>query len=264
MRLFVAVALFLSLLVLGAASITRTVLAQGGDSAPSAPSVTLTDSQDEYSLESNIELLRDPTQELTIQDVTSPAFADRFALNSQQIPNLGITSDAVWVRWRVRNDSTTNEWRLSLNEPRLGQVALYTPSSDLPNYIEKISGRDLPFTARDVPHRDFIFRLDPPPGTEQTYYMRLKSASPLVFPLSLSTIEALAQKDQQTLLFLGLFYGAMLIMAGYNLFLFSLSAIRTTCTSPCLLSFIPSARPCVMVWRSNIFGLRCPILPLCY
>ena len=43
---------------------------------------------------------------------------------------------------------------------------------------------------------------------------------PLIFPLTLSTVEALAQKDQQALLFLGLFYGAMLIMAGYNLFLF--------------------------------------------
>ncbi len=65
-----------------------------------------------------------------------------------------------------------------------------------------------------------VFRLDLPPGTEQTFYMRLKSSSPLVFPLTLSTVEALAQKDQQVLLFLGLFYGAMLIMAGYNLFLF--------------------------------------------
>jgi len=61
-----------------------------------------------------------------------------------------------------------------------------------------------------------FFGLTRPQGLSKTYYMRLKSASPLVFPLSLSTIEALAQKDQQTLLFLGLFYGAMLIMAGYK------------------------------------------------
>ena len=90
----------------------------------------------------------------------------------------------------------------------------------LASYVEKVAGRDLPFTARDVPHREAVFRLDLPPGTEQTFYMRLKSSAPLIFPLTLSTVEALAQRDQQILLILGLFYGAMLIMAAYNLFLF--------------------------------------------
>ena len=35
------------------------------------------------------------------------------------------------------------------------------------------------------PIANLVFRLDLPHGAEQTYYMRLKSASPLVFPLTL-------------------------------------------------------------------------------
>jgi len=220
MRHYFIVVVFLSLFTFSALGRTGVVQAQSGEPAPIAPVVTLSDTKDEYSLIPNLELLRDPTQELTIQDITSPAFADQFTPNHQKIPNLGITKDAVWVRWRVRNDSTTNEWQLALNEARLGLVTLYTPSADPPGYIEKTAGRDLPFTARDVAHRNFIFRLDLPPGAEQTFYVRFKSDSPLIIPLSLLTVEALAQKDQQVLLFLGLFYGAMLIMAGYNLFLY--------------------------------------------
>ena len=130
MRFRYAVALFLLMLALGAIGMGKIVQAQGGDSTRRAPPVTLTDAQDQYSLAPHLELLRDPTQKLTLQDVSSPAFADRFVPNSQSVPNLGITDDAVWVRWRVRNDSATNEWRLALNEARLGQIALYIPSRD--------------------------------------------------------------------------------------------------------------------------------------
>jgi PAS domain S-box-containing protein len=220
MRILATISFFLSLLVLGAVVMARPVLAQVGDSTPSASPVNLTDLQDEYSLESNIDILRDPTQQLTIQDVASPEYADQFVQNSQKVPNLGITKDAVWVRLRVRDDSTTTDWRLALNDARMGLVSLYVPSGGVPNFIEKIAGRDLPFTMRDVPHRDFVFRFDLPRGAEQTMYMRLTSTSPMVFPLTLLTVEALAQKDQRALLFLGLFYGAMVMMAGYNLFLF--------------------------------------------
>jgi PAS domain S-box-containing protein len=220
MRHNLAVALSLSLIIIGAIWTGKIVQAQGIQPTRHAPPVTLTDDQNEYSLAPYLELLRDPSQKLTLQDVSSPALDDRFIPNSQSVPNLGITKDAVWVRWRVRNDSATNDWRLALNEPRLGLVSLYTPAGELSNYIEKVAGRDLPFTSRDVPHRDFIFRLSLPRGAEQTFYAQLNSDSPLLFPLTISTVEALAQKDQQTLLFLGLFYGAMLIMAGYNLFLF--------------------------------------------
>lgn len=220
MRSYLAVALLLLLLTFGVIGNAKIVQAQSEQSTPVPPPVTLSDDQDEYSLLPNLEFLRDPTRELTIQDVSSPEFADRFALNSQRISNLGITSDAVWVRWRVRNDSATTEWRLALNDARLGQISLFTPSSSANNFIEKIAGRDFPFTARDVPHREYVFRLDLPQGTEQTFYTRLTSTSPIVLPLTLFTVEALAQKDQRDLLFLGLFYGAMSIMAGYNLFLF--------------------------------------------
>ena len=217
MRFLYTVLLFVCLSTFG---IARIVQAQSGDPAPHAPPITLTDAQKEYPLAPHLEILRDSTQKLTFQDVSSPAFDDHFVLNSQSIPNLGITNDAVWVRWRVRNDSATDEWRLAVNDARMSQISLYIPSNADSGYIEKITGRDYPFTARDVPHRDFIFKPNLLNGTEQTYYMRLSSNNPLIFPLTFLTVETLAQKDQRFLLMFGLFYGAMLIMAGYNLFLY--------------------------------------------
>ncbi len=220
MRRLYGIAFTLALSALCVVGIGSPVHAQSGDPARRPPPVILTDAQSEYSLAPHLEILRDPSRSLTLRDVTAPANADRFIPNIQDIPNLGLTGDAVWVRWRVRNDSALSAWRLALHEARMGQIELYLPSPGVSEYSAKVAGRDLPFAARELPYREFVFQLDLPRGTEQTIYLRLTSTSPLLFPLTLSTADVLAQEEQQTLLFLGLFYGAMLIMAGYNLFLF--------------------------------------------
>lgn len=192
------------------------LLAQGDD----APPLILADTQGEYSLGPYLEILRDPTLALTIQEVSSPALSGRFIPNQQNIPNLGVTRDAVWLRFRVSNQAAGPvAWLLALHEVRHGTVDLYLPNEDGSFRVMR-TGRNLPFSTRDVPNRAFVFRLDAPPGEEQTYYMRLTSASPIIIPLKVWSTQALSAYDQQDILWYGLFYGAMLIMAGYNLFLF--------------------------------------------
>lgn len=221
MRLTVALARFIALVLFLPAGLATIVHAQGGDPTPGVLPIVLTDEQQEYFLPSHIEILRDPGGKLTIHDISSPAYEDQFLPNAQMVPNLGMTRDAVWVRLRVRNDSIRKDWLLGLTDARVGEIAFYQPSGEPGNFVEKLAGRDYPFSARDVPHRDYFFRLELPAGSEQTLYLRLQSnRTALIFPLTISTAEALALKDQKDLLFLGLFYGAMLIMAGYNLFIY--------------------------------------------
>lgn len=213
--LFVRIGAILTLAILVLAMATS-AWAQGG----TAPPIVLTNAQDEYALAPNLEILRDPTRQLTIQEVASPAYSERFTPNQQTIPNMGVTTDAVWVRFRVQNHaSAANQWLLALHEERHGQIDLYLPKGD-GTFLDKQTGRNLPFTSRDVPNREFVFHLDPPVGEEETVYLRLQSVSPMIIPLSVLSAGALAQRDQSDLFFYGLFYGAMLIMAGYNLFLF--------------------------------------------
>lgn len=189
--------------------------------SPTPASIILTDASEEYALAPHLEILRDPTRQLTIQDVSSPAFSERFTPNQQTIPNLGITTDAIWVRFRVQNDASAPiQWLLALHEQRHGQVDLYLPNGD-ESFRVKQTGRNLPFTSRDVPYREFVFRLEPSGGAQETVYLRLESASPMIVPLTIWSTAAFAQREQPILLFYGLFYGAMLIMAGYNLFLFA-------------------------------------------
>jgi len=183
--------------------------------------VILTDEQGEYPLSLHLEILEDPSRNLTIEDVTSPQFEEKFVPNLKPRPSLGYTPNAIWVRFRVKNSaSAINNWRLVLGDARMERFKLYLPSPDGKGFIIKEAGRLLPFTAREIPHQYFIFPLSLPPEVEQTIYFRFISKSTMIFPLTIWSLEAFAQQDQSRQFIQGIGYGTVIIMIGYNFFLF--------------------------------------------
>ncbi len=185
-----------------------------------APTVILTDTADSYSIDSNLELLEDPSGRLTLHDVMNPPFADRFRPNGNDIPHFGLSGDTDWVRFRVRNTSARANWLLQLAESRIPYLAVYRPAPDGSGYSAVATGDYLPFASREVRDRFFVFDLLVPRATEQTVYLRAQSSFPIDVPLTILTSEKMAELNRPTDLIFGMFYGAMLIMAGYNLFVF--------------------------------------------
>ncbi len=77
--------------------------------------LVLTDEQGEYPLGLHVALLKDQTQMLRIDDVTSPEYAQQFMPSSESIPNLGVAHAVYWVRFHVRNETRhTADWRLQM------------------------------------------------------------------------------------------------------------------------------------------------------
>jgi signal transduction histidine kinase len=195
-----------------------TTLAQSGDTAP----VVLTDQQDKYPLGLYLELLADPTGQLTIDDVSSPAYDDQYIPSQAEIPNFGFTSDAIWARFEVRNEtSNATTWRLALADARPKYVDLYLPAEDGNGWEHHQAGRSRPFTVREVAYRYGVFKLPLTPGQTQVVYLRFQSGTPFLLPLTVWSLEAFSHHAQTELLRFGLFYGVMLVMLGYNLFLFA-------------------------------------------
>lgn len=117
------------LLVLGIFS-----LAFRGDVAPAASAagpVILNDKQGEYPLGLHMEILEDPTRELTIREVSSPAYDDKFFASPSEVPVFGFTDSAYWVRFQVINETLkSHDWLIDVAFPNMQYVDLYTP---LPN-----------------------------------------------------------------------------------------------------------------------------------
>ncbi len=195
-------------------------LAPGVQAQPKDP-IVLTDDRGEYPLGLHLEILKDPTGELTIEQVSSPEYDGRFTPSQKEAPKYGFTDSAYWVRFRVRSEaSSTRQWRLELEFPNMQYIDIYRPLPDQQGFEVKRTGILLPFDTREVAHHHFIFNLFLPTGTEQTIYLRFKSDAAMNFPLTIWSPDAFFEKDSVELLKRGFIYGILVIMMGYNMFLF--------------------------------------------
>jgi signal transduction histidine kinase len=201
------------LLVLGTPAWARSF-----DSSTPKP-VVLTDAQGEYPLGRYLGMLEDPSGKLSIEDVSSPAYDAQFIPSPGEAPNYGFTKSTYWVRFHLKNDtSQTNLWLLETLFANMHYEDLYFPNPNGDGWIVKHSGNLRPFKTRDAATHQIVLAIPLAPHQGQTYYIRFQSQASMTLPLTLWLPESFFQNLAYELLLLGLFYGALLIMLVYHLF----------------------------------------------
>ncbi|TFH39416.1 MAG: hypothetical protein E4G96_09130 [Chrysiogenales bacterium] len=83
-------------------------------------------------------------------------------------------------------------------------------------FEERKQGQLLPFNVREIRSEHIIYRISPEPGIDNVYYLRVETRDSFALPMRLITYEAHAGRASWTRLFLGLFYGFIIIMVLYN------------------------------------------------
>jgi class 3 adenylate cyclase len=191
---------------------------------------------DTYILNSFIEILEDKTAKLTLNDVRSDHFAQNFKVFAgKSDPNFGHTTSAFWVRFTLQqpmdtglaNSSTSSIdqriWFLEVSYPQIDNIQvftpLYTPNGEV-SYSMQQSGDRFPFSNRNVSYRMPTFHLPPLTTAPTLMYLRFESQGSLTFPLTLRNERGLSRHISGEQFVLGMFYGILAIMIGYNLFVF--------------------------------------------
>ena len=179
----------------------------------------LTDHQESYSVGPFLEILEDKDKQWTINDITSPRLINRFKPNTIDTPHFGFTNSAYWVRISLVNHSERiKDWRLILGLANFNFVDLYLPEDQ--GYKNIKTGNSRVFSTRDLNDRQFVFRLYlPDPAEEKTFYLRFENEAPMILKLTIKSVEAHAKQGLFDHLVLGITYGGILIMFGYNFFL---------------------------------------------
>ncbi|MFO7684245.1 MAG: 7TM diverse intracellular signaling domain-containing protein, partial [Chloroflexota bacterium] len=206
---------FLFLLLL-AATVT---LAQGSDTAVPDP-VTLTDEAEQYPLAGHIAVLKDPTGQLTIEQVASPEMVNRFTPSATPTPQFGITRAAIWLRFTLDDRSLSiPEWLLDIPFVSLEHIDLFIPQPE-GGYQKQQAGLLIPNTEQTVPESYYTFQL--PAGLQpgQPVYLRVTSSNSMVIPLTIWSHAAFNLHERTENLVWGIYFGIMFSMALYNLFLF--------------------------------------------
>jgi signal transduction histidine kinase len=201
--------------------ITRvpSVIQQSGDPVLS-DSLVLTDTQTRYPLGLKLDILEDPSGELTIEDVSSPAVSGQFTASKKAVPNFGYTDSAYWVRFILDNKSRkTTEYLLEMSFPNTQYLDLYSPQAGGAGYAVRQSGALRPVSTRDVDYPNFIYDINVPLQSHQTYFIRFKSGASMTLPLTLWTKNAFIDQSGHQLMLHWLIFGGLFALLLYHLFL---------------------------------------------
>jgi signal transduction histidine kinase len=184
------------------------------------PVIKLTDTREMYSVGPHLEIAEDTTGDWTLRDVQSPSIDRQFEPSIQSIPAFGYSDSVYWMRFAIATDTLVEKaWLLEIANKSLDRVSAFVPTANGQFQAHHV-GEVFPFSARNEPHRNFLFRLDSLCPSSQTIYLRFESDGPSIFPVYLWSDSAFTQKDRAAHFFLGVFFGILLIVAIYNASLF--------------------------------------------
>ncbi len=180
---------FLAFLILASAALAR-------EPAP------LPGAAGRVSLGAYVDVLEDPGGQLRLEDVRRPEHAARFAPGGRgpgqfRLYALGLVA-ALHACPAAR--PPREELLLEIAFPSIDRIELHLPepvAGESPRYWMRVAGDEYPWDAREMKHRNYVFRFNAPqqPGAH-VYYLRVQSHSVLTAPLTLWRPEAFAERDR--------------------------------------------------------------------
>ncbi|WP_287604278.1 hybrid sensor histidine kinase/response regulator [Thiothrix sp.] len=156
-----------------------------------------------------LELLEDPSGQLDITQVSSADYAQHFVKNTADVPDLGRSHSAWWVRFQLRADTSLERYVL-LDRPIGGSVDAFVVPQTAATQLHRLQDYRFP-----------VYRLQLAANETVSVYLRVNNGQALLtLPLKLLDTETLlSSSNTETLVFAGLFAG-MLVLALYNLLVF--------------------------------------------
>ncbi|WP_323750664.1 diguanylate cyclase [Marinobacter sp.] len=172
--------------------------------------------------------------------VTAPGDPAHSAMSPEELPEsldwrpaaghdlvFSHTQSTYWIKLSLKNASTQQAlWYLKLNYPLLDEVTFWQKHEAQRAHSERPplkTGDHLPFASRGIDYRYYLLPITLAEKETLTVYIRVHSSGALNVPLSLVTPEVAIEKSNHLTLIHGLFYGALVILAAFNLLLYASS-----------------------------------------
>ncbi|MGC1509552.1 hybrid sensor histidine kinase/response regulator [Ketobacter sp.] len=161
-------------------------------------------------------MLEDSSGTLTLDDVRSRDTQQQFEPVFSDSPYLSRTHSTFWFRFQTRFDENALPLILEIGYPHLSHITLYQMNGD--QLVSKIRSG---YTQKDtrINCTRFCFPVKPAEGIN-TLYIEVNSDSPVFVPINLRTAPEQLVHERLIMGITTLFYGAFIVMALFNLFLY--------------------------------------------
>ena len=159
--------------------------------------------------------LKDKEHRLSLAEVLKSNF---IPLKAEQVPSFGFDGATHWFKLNIKNPGDQIVWFLEVGYAPLDEVQIFFKDSS-GAWLSKKSGDLFSISSREIPHHHIVFPISLF-GSTSELYIRLNTTSSVQLPLTIWSPEKFYQSAFQMQFAHGIFYGIILIMVFYNLFLY--------------------------------------------
>jgi two-component system, sensor histidine kinase LadS len=126
-----------------------------------------------------------------------------------------------WIKVTIKNDSKTDiRWMILQGDPHVGILEFYVPDDEGKYLLFNKGGSGLPFNLRKYLSNSIASELPVNAGETKIFYFRYQSQIEFSYKLTVQTFNFYTYYSIREYFFLGLYYGTIIIMAIYNLFIY--------------------------------------------
>ncbi|HEX6225808.1 MAG TPA: sensor histidine kinase [Chryseolinea sp.] len=177
----------------------------------------LEDSTQMYRIDDNVQVFRDSTSILEIDDITAPAFQEHFKPSKGL--TFGYTKSSIWLKIQTKTASLATPWYLEIPAPYLEFVDFFQVKPD--GSLEHVStGYYRKQSTKKISHTGHVLPLIFNANAESVVFIKIEGQSPKTFPLFVMEKEKFHQKIRKEDIGYGVFYGILIVMFFYNLLLY--------------------------------------------
>jgi hypothetical protein len=187
-----------------------------GQVGTSVAAVRLTPQTQSVPLAPQITVLEDAGGVMTLADVQRRAADFKpSGVRDDAAINFGYSSSAWWLRIDLAADpDAARDWLLDIAFPTLDNIEYFGPGGE-----HRVAGDRLPFAARPLLHRNFVFPVRLDESGVGSIWLRVVSEGTLTIPVRLWRHEAFWQESLSSYAMLSVYFGMLLALAAYNLLL---------------------------------------------
>lgn len=136
-----------------------------------------------------------------------------------QIANFFVSDQWHWLAFTIINQSEDNDVKLEIAYPTLDKVHLIKVVNGVIQ-SEDSAGESYNFSTRKNEFRNFVFDLNIKPNDTATYYLKMHSGDQVIIPLKVVSLKNIISQNAQDNLLAGMYFGIILVMFLYNIFIF--------------------------------------------
>lgn len=193
----------------------------------SSNAVILEDTTERVDLYPHMDMMKDREREITINDVISSEYQEKFVPSEKIVQKPGFFETGNWLRFEINNRSNERDWLLELAFPLVYEIEVFMETEDGIELLFEGGAVTHPFYEREIIHRNFVFDLTIPPGETKTFYMMAVGGGDLHPPILIWDKNKFVEKTETEFILLGMFYGIIIVMILYNLFLYISLRLRS-------------------------------------